>query len=121
MLPQLQALESCKVYKHEESEPLFEKPVFTSPLVGPKELIEGQPARFECRVIPVGDPEMDYIWYLNGNELRMASRMATCHDFGYICLDIASTVPEDSGFDLKLFKLNQKLIEIMITFRGLYD
>lgn len=98
VLPQLQALESSKIRRpREEPEPLFEKPVFTSPLVGPQELVEGDPAHFECRVIPVGDPEMDYIWYLNGEELMMASRMATSHDFGYISLDIASTVPEDSG------------------------
>ena len=69
--------------------------------MGPRELIEGQAAHFECRVIPVGDPEMDYIWYLNGEELMMASRMATSHDFGYVCLDIAATVPEDSGLSLK--------------------
>jgi hypothetical protein len=29
--------------------------------------------------------------------MNIGSRFATSHDFGYISLDIAATVPEDSG------------------------
>ncbi|CAG2104737.1 unnamed protein product, partial [Medioppia subpectinata] len=97
-LQQIQALERSKYMgPREEPEQWFEKPIFTTPLVGPHDLIEGQAARFECRAVPVGDPDLDFIWYLNGKELLMGSRIATSHDFGYVCLDIASTVPEDSG------------------------
>ncbi|CAG2164046.1 unnamed protein product [Oppiella nova] len=97
-LQQIQALERAKhIRPREEPEHWFEKPVFTTPLIGPHDLIEGQAAHFECRAIPVGDPDLDFIWYLNGNELLLGSRIATSHDFGYICLDIASTVAEDSG------------------------
>lgn len=76
---------------------MFEKPKFLTPLVGPQNLVEGEAAHFECRIEPVGDPDMEYTWYLNGEEMLMGSRMAASHDFGYISLDIASTVPEDSG------------------------
>ena len=97
-LQQIQALERAKhIRPREEPEHWFEKPVFTTPLIGPHDLIEGQAAHFECRAIPVGDPDLDFIWYLNGRELLLGSRIATSHDFGYICLDIASTVAEDSG------------------------
>ena len=99
ILQQIECLERSKIRKpREEPELMFKKPKFLTPLVGPQELIEGQPAHFECRIEPIGDPEMEYNWYLNGTELLMGSRMVASHDFGYISLDIASTVPEDSGF-----------------------
>ena len=59
--------------------------------------MEGEAAHFECQAEPVGDPDLEFIWYLNGKELLMGSRIRTSHDFGYICLDIADTVPRDSG------------------------
>lgn len=70
-MQQIQALESSKIRRsREEPDNIYEKPVFTTPLIGPQELIEGEPARFECRAIPVGDPDLEFIWYLNGVELQ---------------------------------------------------
>jgi len=57
--------------KREEVERSFEKPIFTQLLTGPSELIEGQHAHFECRVVPVGDPTLRFEWYVNGVELKM--------------------------------------------------
>lgn len=80
-----------------ETEKAFEKPIFTQLLTGPSEIWEGQHAHFEARVVPVGDPSMRFEWYVNGQELKLGSRIKTTHDFGFVTLDIASTVTDDSG------------------------
>lgn len=68
----IQQLEEGKVpHKPQEEERVFEKPIFTQLLTGPSELIEGQNAHFECRVLPVGDPTLRFEWYVNGNELKL--------------------------------------------------
>lgn len=61
--------------KREEVERLFEKPIFTQLLTGPSEVIEGQHAHFECRVVPVGDPTLRFEWYVNGVELKMGKNL----------------------------------------------
>ncbi|GFY64285.1 titin [Trichonephila inaurata madagascariensis] len=81
----------------QEPEKAFEKPVFTMPLYGPAEVIEGQPAHFECRVVPIGDPDLKIQWFVNGVALKPASRFRDIHDFGMVSLDISSTIAEDSG------------------------
>jgi titin len=48
-------------------------------------------------VVPVGDPSLRFEWYVNGVELKLGSRFKVTHDFGFVTLDIMSTVPEDSG------------------------
>lgn len=50
---------------------IFDKPIFTQLLTGPTELWEGQMARYECRVVPVGDASLRFEWYMNGVELKM--------------------------------------------------
>lgn len=49
----------------------FEKPVFTVPLYGPSEIMEGAPAHFEARVVPIGDPDLKIQWFVNGVALRL--------------------------------------------------
>lgn len=93
----LQQLEQPLQSAAPEPERTFEKPIFTQLLSGPAELVEGQHARFEARVVPVGDPNLRFEWYVNGVELKMGSRFRTTHDFGYVSLDISSVVAEDSG------------------------
>lgn len=58
----------------DEEERIFEKPIFTQLLTGPSELMEGQLAHFECRVLPVGDPTLRFEWYVNGKELKLGKR-----------------------------------------------
>ncbi len=93
----LQQLEQLPETRPDAPERIFEKPIFTQLLSGPAELWEGQHAHFEARVVPVGDPNLRYEWYVNGVELKMGSRFRTSHDFGFVSLDINSTVSEDSG------------------------
>lgn len=61
------------------------------------ELVEGQPAHFECRVEPVNDPTMRIEWYFNGKPIVLGSRMHTSDDFGFISLDLDWTFARDSG------------------------
>lgn len=93
----LMQLEGKTVPHSKEIDRPFEKPIFTQLLTGPSELWEGQHAHFEARVVPVGDPNLRFEWYVNGIELKMGSRFRTTHDFGFISLDINSVVAEDSG------------------------
>lgn len=93
----LQQLEQPVQHSAPEPERVFEKPIFTQLLNGPAELWEGQHAHFEARVVPVGDTNLRYEWYVNGVELKMGSRFRTTHDFGFVSLDISSVVSEDSG------------------------
>ncbi|CAN8024063.1 unnamed protein product, partial [Ixodes persulcatus] len=81
----------------EKPDTVYEKPVFTSHLVGPGEINEGQPARLECRCVPVGDPDLRFHWYVNGVELPKGSRLLANQDFGFVTLDIVSGIAEDSG------------------------
>lgn len=60
--------------RSEEPEKVFDKPIFTQLLTGPTELWEGQIARYECRVVPVGDANLRFEWYINGVELQLGKR-----------------------------------------------
>lgn len=64
-------LEAKEAGRPEEPERIFDKPIFTQLLTGPSELWEGQMARYECRVVPVGDASLRFEWYMNGVELKM--------------------------------------------------
>ena len=75
----------------------FDKPVFVQPLTGTAAVAEGGQAHMECRVAPVGDPNMKFQWYCNGESLKMGSRFQVTQDFGFVTLDIAACVPEDAG------------------------
>lgn len=90
-------LEQPLAPRPEEPERQFEKPIFIQILTGPTELWEGQHAHFEARVVPVGDTSLRFEWYVNGVELKMGSRFKVTHDFGFVTLDIMSTIREDSG------------------------
>lgn len=90
-------LEADRPARPDEPDKVFDKPIFTQLLSGPSELWEGQLARYECRVVPVGDASLRFEWYRNGVELQMGSRYHVNHDFGYVTLDIMKVIPEDSG------------------------
>lgn len=49
----------------------FQRPVFTAPLQN-IELVEGQSAHLECRLIPVGDPTLKVEWFFNEKPLQMS-------------------------------------------------
>ncbi|CAG0878668.1 unnamed protein product [Darwinula stevensoni] len=96
-LAKIREMEEKVVLSPPEKEEVFEKPVFVTPLKGPAELVEGQHAHFEARVVPVGDPNLRLEWYVNGVQLATGSRFRTTHDFGFVTLDINSVIPEDAG------------------------
>ena len=97
-MQKITALETAKVRRQDsESSMKFGKPVFTSPLVGEKDVGMGKKAHMECRVVPVGDPNMTFEWSKNGESLKMGSRIQASNDFGFVTLDINACIPEDSG------------------------
>jgi titin len=92
-------LERTKVTRRQVSDDqqAFEKPAFVTPLSGTDMVAEGQQAHMECRVVPLGDSSMKFQWFKNGEALQMGSRFHVTQDFGFVTLDIASCVAEDSG------------------------
>ena len=98
-MKKIAALETAKSSKAHltDQEQEFDKPVFVSPLNGTADVAEGGQAHMECRVAPVGDANMKFQWFCNGEALKMGSRFQVTQDFGFVTLDIAACVPEDSG------------------------
>lgn len=76
-------LEAKEVGRPEEPEKVFDKPIFTQLLTGPTELWEGQMARYECRVVPVGDASLKFEWYMNGVELKMGKKIIRLYTIKY--------------------------------------
>ncbi|KAK6058391.1 immunoglobulin I-set domain protein [Cooperia oncophora] len=92
----IQELEAPKVQPEEAPEREHDKPQFLEPMES-LERIEFQPAHFETRLQPVADPNMVVQWYKDGFPLHNGNRFKLTSDFGYVSLDIAHTIPEDSG------------------------
>ncbi|KAK3083422.1 hypothetical protein FSP39_022269 [Pinctada imbricata] len=60
-------------------------------------LRENQAAHFECKLLPLGDPNMKVEWFRNDEPLQYGHRFKPSHDFGFVALDILYMYPEDSG------------------------
>ncbi|VDK72603.1 unnamed protein product [Litomosoides sigmodontis] len=97
-LQQIQEIEAVQPAKPSEDELMPEKPSFTQPLNGPKEILrEGQSVHMDCMVQPINDPNLKIEWFLNGYPIMFGSRIRTMHDFGYVGLEFLHIHPEDSG------------------------
>uniref|UniRef100_A0A914H0K8 Ig-like domain-containing protein n=1 Tax=Globodera rostochiensis TaxID=31243 RepID=A0A914H0K8_GLORO len=72
-------------------------PKFTSPVLTPGEVHEGQPAHFETTVEPIDDNELKIQWYLNGAPVPDSSRLKQIADFGWVILNINDTELRDAG------------------------
>ncbi|XP_033210459.1 titin [Belonocnema kinseyi] len=98
-LAKLQALEDSSKYQRREEEDVVvkEKPSFTVQLNGPKNLVEGQSAHYECRIEPYPDANMKVEWFHNDKPLSTGHRYRTACDFGFAALDVLSVYAEDSG------------------------
>jgi titin len=95
----LQKLEEALWAKKPDAVPeeeLNQPPVFTKELEE-IEIVEGQPAHFDCRVTPTNDSSMRIEWYMNGKPLVLGSRYHCSDDFGFISLDLDWTFARDSG------------------------
>lgn len=93
-MPKLTALEQKAPEQKPELVQTFEKPIFTQPLTGPADIIEGQHAHFEARCIPVGDPNLKFEWFHNGNELKLGKMTLESHwlRFQFIALGICHDI-----------------------------
>lgn len=58
---------------------------------------EGERARFEAKITPVGDPSMTVEWYMNGTPVTASSRINTICQFGYVALDMLNAALRDGG------------------------
>lgn len=74
-----------------------QRPVFTQPLQNLDFVAEAQTAHFECRLIPVGDPNLKVEWFRNEKPLEDSSRISKTHDFGYVSMDISHVRDDDEG------------------------
>uniref|UniRef100_A0A1I8HAJ4 Titin n=1 Tax=Macrostomum lignano TaxID=282301 RepID=A0A1I8HAJ4_9PLAT len=54
--------------------------------------------RFETRVTPAADPNVQIEWFKNGFPLTLGSRLKAVYDRGYTALEINCCYPEDNGF-----------------------
>ncbi|ETN87097.1 hypothetical protein NECAME_01255 [Necator americanus] len=92
----IQELEAPKMAPEEAPEQEPDAPQFLEPMES-LERIEFQPAHFETRLAPVNDTNMVVQWFKDGQPLHSGNRFKLTCDFGYVALDIAHTVPEDTG------------------------
>ncbi|PAV62890.1 hypothetical protein WR25_23783 isoform D [Diploscapter pachys] len=92
----IQELEAPKEPLPEAMEIEYDAPQFIEPMES-LERIEFQPAHFQTKVTPVADPRMEITFYKDGQPLRNSNRHKITSEFGYISLDIAHTLPDDSG------------------------
>ncbi|WKY10685.1 hypothetical protein Q1695_002781 [Nippostrongylus brasiliensis] len=115
----IQELEAPKPLPEEAPEREHDKPQFLEPMES-LERIEFQPAHFETRLQPVADPNLVVQWYKDGMPLHNGNRFKLTSDFGYVALDIAHTIPEDSGV-YAVKAINQKgeaQVEAQLSVRG---
>ena len=59
--------------------------------------MEGTPAHFEAKLVPIGDPKLRVDWLKNGKPIQASNRMSSLHDFGFVALDLKYTRPDDTG------------------------
>lgn len=55
------------------------------------------PVHFECRLTPIGDPNMVVEWLHDGKPLEAANRLRMINEFGYCSLDYEVAYSRDSG------------------------
>lgn len=98
-LEKIRKLEQQTPFQREEipEQVTKQRPVFTQPLQNIDGIGEAQTAHFECKLIPVGDPNLKVEWFRNEKPLEMSSRITKTHDFGYVSLDMTHVRAEDEG------------------------
>jgi titin len=98
-LEKIHQLEDSTKYSRREEEDVLvtQPPRFTTKLIGPTNLVEGQSAHYECRIEPYPDPNLKVEWFHNGKPLSTGHRYRTTNDFGFAALDVLSVYEADSG------------------------
>ena len=95
-LQQINYLESQRTTQTQEEGLTTQAPVFTVQMRD-VQVIEGAPAHFEAKLVPIGDPKLRVEWLLDGKPIEASNRMSTLHDFGFVAMDLKYTRPSDSG------------------------
>jgi len=95
-LQQINYLESQRSTQTQEEGLTTQAPVFTANMRD-VQVIEGSPAHFEAKLVPIGDPKLRVEWLKDGKPIEASNRMSTLHDFGFVALDLKYTRPSDSG------------------------
>ena len=95
-MQQISYLESQKSMRTEEEGFTTQEPVFTAQMRD-VQVVEGSPAHFEAKLIPIGDPKLKVEWLRDGKPIEASNRMSTLHDFGFVAMDLKYTRPSDSG------------------------
>ena len=95
-MQQISYLESQKSMQTQEEGFTTQEPVFTAKMRD-IQVVEGAPAHFEAKLIPIGDPKLKVEWLMNGKLIEASNRMSTLHDFGFVAMDLKYTRPSDSG------------------------
>ncbi|KJH46031.1 immunoglobulin I-set domain protein [Dictyocaulus viviparus] len=104
-LPQYMSGAQTRIKEIEAPRPIPEElpeidhgpPKFTTQLVSPPELSEGQVAHLETQITPVADPSLKIEWFHDGNPVKHSNRMKMIHDFGFVVLELSPSEPQDSG------------------------
>lgn len=98
-LEKIHQLEDHSRYQRREEEEIevTQAPRFTTKLIGPTNLFEGQSAHYECRIEPYPDPTMKIEWFHKGQPITTGHRFRSTADFGFAALDILTVYAADSG------------------------
>ena len=95
-LQQINYLESQRVTQTQEEGLTTQAPIFTAS-VRDLQVVEGAPAHFEAKLVPIGDPTLKVEWLKDGKPIDASNRMSTLHDFGFVAMDLKYTRPSDAG------------------------
>lgn len=93
--------------------PVYEAPSIQTQIID-VECSEGEPSHFESIVAPTNDPNLQVLWFRNGQPLAHGSKYAISQDFGYCTLDIGYTYPEDQVSICN--KIESHLVQIIEPF-----
>ena len=95
-MQQINYLESQRGGAAEEEGFTSQAPQFTAQMRD-VQVIEGNPAHFEAKLVPIGDPKLRVEWLKDGKPIDASNRMSFLHDFGFVALDLKYTRPADTG------------------------
>ena len=95
-MQQINYLESQKTSHSEEDNSQSQAPVFTAQMRD-QQVVEGAPAHFEAKLVPIGDARLKVEWLKDGKPIDASNRMSFLHDFGFVALDLKYTRPADTG------------------------
>lgn len=73
------------------------KPRFITQIQESVEINEGESFSFSCQIEPEEDPDLQVIWFKNGEVLRTGTRIRQIKQFGQVVLMFDWTLQQDAG------------------------